>query len=179
MTDQPGQPRKTAPPRKRQPKKGQPRPFGKPSADELAQERQRELRAVELALSGLSYSEIAVELGYADKSGSWNAVRRALDRAEQPKVAEYRNLENARLDRLQQAWWTPALEGDEKAAKIVLRIFERRARLNGLDQQAARDAGALADALLGDPQARAERLTALRDELAARRAEKEAAQEAG
>lgn len=169
-------------PQKRLPRKGQPG-IPPPKPDELAELRIRQARAVELALSGMDYQQIADELEYADKSGAWRAVRAALDRNEQPKVKEYRDLENARLDRLQLRLWPIALGEDDdlalRATDRLLRLFERRAKLNGLDQQAARDAGAFAEALLGDPKAREQRLTALRDELAAKRAEKEAAEDTG
>lgn len=167
-------------PQRRQPRKGI-QGIPPPKPDELAEMRQRQTQAVELALSGVSYETIADELGYADRSGAWRAVRAALDRHEAPAVKEKRDLENARYDRIQTALWPLATADppDLKAIDRLLRLFERRAKLNGLDQQAARDAGAFAEALLGDPKARAERLTALRDELAAKRAEKEAQEGAG
>lgn len=152
-------------PQKRLPRKGTVG-IPPPSADELAAQRLRDTQAVELAIAGLSYDRIADEVGYADRSGAYRAVRRALDRVEVPKVTELREMENARLDRLQAAWWTKAItDKDPHAASVVLRIFDRRAKLNGLDQQVARDIGALGDALLGDPDARRSRLIALRGQL--------------
>lgn len=164
-------------PQRRQPRKGVPG-IPPPKADELAALRLRQTEAVALALSGLSYQEIADQLGYADRSGAWQAVRAALDRQEKPKVAEYRDMENARYDRIQAALWPAAIADppDLKAIDRLLRLFERRAKLNGLDQQVARDAGAFAEALLGDPNARAARLIQLRDDLAEKRAQKEAAE---
>lgn len=38
----------------------------------------RSARAVEMRINGASYEEIAEELEYADKSGAWRAVDRAL-----------------------------------------------------------------------------------------------------
>lgn len=161
-------------PQRRMPRKGTAR-IPPPTAQELAEQRQRETQAIEMALAGVSYELIAQQLGFSDRSGAWRAVRRGLERQEAPKVAELREMENARLDRLQAAWWTKAItDKDPHAATVVLRIFERRAKLNGLDQQAARDAGALAEALLGDPEARRRRLTEMRDELAELRARKDA-----
>lgn len=144
------------------------------TVDELAATREKERQAVELALAGANLEQIAQAVGYADKSGASRAIHRSLDRHEAPAVQEMRALENARLDRLQTVLWPTAMAGDLKAIDRLLRLFERRARMNGLDQQSARDAGALADALLGDPDARRERLTALRDELAEARARREA-----
>jgi hypothetical protein len=48
-------------------------------------------------------------------------------------AAELRQLEGARLDTLQAQWWPHAIRGDYPAAKFVLRIMERRAKLFGLD----------------------------------------------
>ena len=48
-------------------------------------------------------------------------------------VAQYRTLENLRLDRVQAAIWPKVLAGDTKAIDTFLRISQRRARLNGLD----------------------------------------------
>jgi hypothetical protein len=148
-----------------------------PPHDDLAATREKERRAVELAIAGMNLDQIAHEVGYADKSGAWRAIRRTLDRQEAAAVTELRALENARLDRLQTVLWPPAMRGDLKAIDRLLRLFERRAKLNGLDQQGARDAGALAEALLSDPDARRERLTLLRDQLAEARREAEAAGE--
>jgi hypothetical protein len=158
--DGPAAGKKTAPPKSRRPRKGTSR-IPAPQPDELAELRERQRRAVELAIAGASYDAIAQELGYADRSGAWRAVHEALNRWEAPKVAELRQMENARLDRLQAAWWTKAVtDKDPNAARIILKVFERRARLNGLDQQISADADALSK-LLGDPDARTARLIAL------------------
>lgn len=146
----------------------------RPSIDEVAQTREKERKAVELALAGAGLDAIAAAVGYADRSGAWRAIHRSLNRQEAAAVGEMRDLENARLDRLQTVLWPAAMAGDLKAIDRLLRLFERRARLNGLDQQSARDARAIADAILGDPDARRERLTTIRDELAAKRAARDA-----
>ncbi len=104
-----------------------------PNAEQLAALRTRDARAVQLALAGATYDQIAEELQYADRSGAWKAVRRALDRAEAADVLSLRDTELARLDRLQMALWGLALEGDHQAIDRVLKVMERRARLLGLD----------------------------------------------
>lgn len=63
-------------------------------------------------------------------------VKRALEhahRVEAESVEELRALENERLDELLAAWGSKARAGDPKAAAIVLRVSERRAKMNGLD----------------------------------------------
>jgi hypothetical protein len=56
-----------------------------------------------------------------------------MHREEAESVEELRALENDRLDELLRVWGPRAREGNEKAAGIVLRIAERRAKMNGLD----------------------------------------------
>lgn len=148
-----------------------------PPIDEVAATRERERRAVELAISGASLDQIAQEVGYADKSGAWKAIRRTLDRQEAAAVTELRALENARLDRLQSAWWDKALGGDDKAAQIVLRVFERRAKLNGLDQPQAFVGAFDAGSIPRDPAERVAVLVSLRDRLAERMAENATAEQ--
>ena len=46
---------------------------------------------------------------------------------------EARDAELDRLERLQRSWWLPALSGDERAARVVLSVMDRRAKLLGLD----------------------------------------------
>lgn len=93
-----------------------------------------ERRVVELKRAGHTYQEIAEQVGYADRSAARRTYFRALHRDLKEAADEMRQVENDRLDRLQRAHWNQAVEyGDEKAAAIVLKIMDRRARLNGLD----------------------------------------------
>lgn len=105
---------------------------GVPGHD-LARASARRAQAVALRLAGMTYEEIAVQAGYSDKSAARHAVLRALDRVEAESVQEYRELENARLDRAQAAIWTQVVAGDIKAVLAFLRLSARRARMNGLD----------------------------------------------
>jgi hypothetical protein len=57
-----------------------------------------------------------------------------MQRALQEPADELREMEATRLDALQQAYWRPALDGDVKAATILLKLMERRSKLLGLDQ---------------------------------------------
>ncbi|MEU4228278.1 hypothetical protein AB0F17_28625 [Nonomuraea sp. NPDC026600] len=57
-----------------------------------------------------------------------------LDSADGESTAtETRELELIRLDRLQAALWPDAMTGDTTAARTILRVMDRRARLLGLD----------------------------------------------
>lgn len=94
-----------------------------------------EERCLELRASGLSFREIAAE-AHVSVSGAFKAVARGLrevnlnNRAE---AADLRQLEGARLDKLQESLWAEAEAGDPRAVDAVLDILARRARLFGLD----------------------------------------------
>ncbi|MGB3893772.1 MAG: hypothetical protein WA942_05890 [Mycolicibacter sinensis] len=96
-------------------------------------ERERALKALALRREGLSYRAIAEQLDWGDESSARYAVTRLLDRTEAEEVAEMRYIEGERLDELQRTHWAAALSGDLDAAKMVLKVMERRARLFGLD----------------------------------------------
>lgn len=91
-------------------------------------------RALAMALAGSSYDEIAHDLGYANRAGAWKLVDALLKARTDVALNEYRTLELARLDRLQQAYWESALAGDQKAAHLVLKIVQARCKILGLDR---------------------------------------------
>ncbi|MBN2498268.1 MAG: hypothetical protein JXR96_26995 [Deltaproteobacteria bacterium] len=92
----------------------------------------RAARALELRASGLSYDQIARELGFRDHSGAHRAVAGALERAQSEPAEECRQVELDRLDRLLLAHWKKRAEPEH--ARIILSISERRSRLLGLDR---------------------------------------------
>lgn len=99
-------------------------------------------RALELRLQGLTYPEISevmtkefpgTSLGVqncwklvATEINYWNAKRAET-------VAQATRIELNRLDRLQRAIWTKAVEGDIKAVEAVAKLMDRRAKLLGLN----------------------------------------------
>ena len=112
----------------------------------------RRTKLLELRRQGVRYDDQRVEdLGY----NSPNAARRDLTRAleahrneEAAEVSIYRQQENERLDALLEAAWPRATqpspvfdkegnvvgeELDMRAVDTVLRLMDRRAKLNGLD----------------------------------------------
>ena len=108
--------------------------MGRPArGEEQAAVIARELQVLELRRAGMTFQQIADEVGYADRSNAHAAYKRAIARAFQQPAAEVRELEADRLDRLQLAVWARALRGDLAAVDRVLKISERRARLLGLD----------------------------------------------
>jgi hypothetical protein len=88
--------------------------------------------AVELALTGRTYQQIADEMGYANRGTVYRIVQRTLQDRVYESVDDLRRLEVARLDALQSRYWSRAMSGDLGAAGVVLRVIDRRARLLGL-----------------------------------------------
>ncbi len=93
----------------------------------------RRRRALKLRMKGLTYSDIARQVGYASPSGAYEAVRKALDYEAYETAAEYRKLHVARLEALLAGIWNLAREGKLGAVDRVLNLLEREARLLGLD----------------------------------------------
>ena len=93
----------------------------------------RRVRAVELKAAGLTYEQIANELGYTSKGTAYNIVTKALREQTAEAVADLRDLENARLDALLHALWDAAMTGDVKAVAAVVQIVQARVHLNGLE----------------------------------------------
>lgn len=86
-----------------------------------------------LRLAGASYKDIADALGYSDPSSAHDVIMQTLSRINFHNAKELRAIENARLDRAQQAIWAQVLDGELGAVKTFLKLAERRAKLNGLD----------------------------------------------
>jgi hypothetical protein len=136
---------------------------GKPA--DFAQALARRIQAVRLKVEyGWTYDKIAAHLGYADRSSCRRAILNAMNHVLAEDITTMRAIENARYDHLHSRFWPLAIgidpdTGDDiddgpnvQAAKMVLDISARRARLNGLDapQQVTISSGAaaeLADAL--------------------------------
>lgn len=135
---------------------------GDPGHDQ-ALDRANAIRLLTLRAAGMTYEQIAQEVGYADGSGARQALMRALERHEAENVTELRTIENLRLDTDERA--LRAIIGDTSASvkdrvaaiNARTRLSARRARMNGLDapvqvQLSAGVAAELEDALreLGD-----------------------------
>jgi len=95
--------------------------------------RRREAAVVQLRIAGNTYDQIETQLGLSGKSAAHRIYRRVLDATVAEPAAELRQLEGARLDALQAQWWPRAVDGNYRAAQIMLKLMERRARLFGLD----------------------------------------------
>ncbi|KAA9135740.1 hypothetical protein [Microbacterium caowuchunii] len=112
------------------------------------QGRQRQAEALRLYHAGLTMREVAARLGY-----SLSGVHKAIHREQRAQLREVGDrvleLELERLDRLQLRHFAAAVNGDTRAADMVLRIMARRARYLGLDKHPQTDATRAATDLLG------------------------------
>ena len=82
--------------------------------------------AVEYATQGMTYQQIADELGYGSRSSAWKAVRRALKNRTVKAVDEYVGLRIAELDMIQERVWARAMQGDISAANTAIRAIQVR-----------------------------------------------------
>lgn len=84
--------------------------------------------------AGATLQQIGDKHYRGDRSNAHRAITEALAERAAENVEEVRQLENARLDAMQLGLWKNATRGDHLASAAVIRIMERRARLNGLDR---------------------------------------------
>ena len=102
--------------------------------------------AVRMRTEGLSYRDIAAELGFTSENAANKAVLSLINRTETEAVTTLRELEGLRLDHL----WRKTIRGIEQSEQTeqgvsapligaAVRISERRARLLGLDIPARMD----------------------------------------
>lgn len=94
---------------------------------------ERARQAINLRKQGWSLEAIREACGYADRSGPFYAIKRALDHYNAGPTEALRTMESWRLDDLLKAFYTKALAGDTEAAGIVLRCIHQRSKLYGLE----------------------------------------------
>jgi hypothetical protein len=75
---------------------------------------------------------ITDQLGFANRGAVYNIVASALKAGTTEAVDNLQHLQGARLDALQQALWTSAMDGDLPAVTAIVRIIQARCRLYGL-----------------------------------------------
>lgn len=93
----------------------------------------RALEALRLRTSGSSYQQIADKLGYKDPSSAYKVIQRELKANIKESGDELVTLSLLELDQLQRSFQDTAERGDTRAAKIILEIMDRRAKLLGLN----------------------------------------------
>lgn len=102
-------------------------------------------RAVQLRAQRKTFQQIADELGYGSKASAYKAYTRhlALMRRDSPEAELVRIAESEHLDYLRSKVMPAVEDGDLAAIDRAVRISERYSRLNGLDLNESRVAGAL------------------------------------
>jgi hypothetical protein len=105
--------------------------------------KKREAMALDLRAEGMKLEEIAERLGYADRSGAYRAVLRALDALRpqiSPEDAEaLRRRQLAILHEGQAALLPTYRAGHPSAVSSMVRLLEREAKLTGIDLSADRE----------------------------------------
>jgi hypothetical protein len=123
-----------------------------PSKAKAAETAERRADLIKLRIAGVSFDDPRVlALGYASRGAASKDMLRALEQRrdeEAGAASAYRQQENERLDELMAAVWERATtpspqynkdgihthdEIDLRAVDTLLRLMDRRAKLNGLD----------------------------------------------
>lgn len=106
-----------------------PEPDDAPPQTELEQ---RQAQALEMHLANASYDQIAEHLDYADRSGAYRAVQAALRRQRYDHDAATSlpgETELARINAMITGLWPKARRGDVAAVDRVMKLEERRGKL--------------------------------------------------
>ena len=94
---------------------------------------ERQLLVTRYRRRGMAVADIATTLGVTEKTirGTLTSAYRNI--ITNDEMIEARNTELSRLDELHSSFYEDALKGDIKAAEVVLKTSDRRAKLLGLD----------------------------------------------
>lgn len=97
----------------------------------------RKAQALDLRIQGLSYTEIASQVGVARQHCHRYVVDALAEINEHAaeEAAELRRLESERLDQMLVALSKKIADGDVAAIQVALKIQDRRAKLWGLDSR--------------------------------------------
>ncbi len=89
--------------------------------------------AISLHNEGLSYEDVADELGFAGRGSAWKAVDHGLRAERDERANDYLQTQVDRYEAILAAWWEKATRGhDAKAALVGLRALERLDKVLGL-----------------------------------------------
>lgn len=101
---------------------------------------QKRDRALSLRLTGATYQAIADAMG-VNKSTVKRWIDTAIDGVDKENAKQLIALENERLNRAMRAIWPKVIDGQLGAVDRLVKLSERRARLNGLDAPQKVDLG--------------------------------------
>lgn len=94
---------------------------------------EKDAEAIRWARAGLTYEQIAQQIGDKDPATAWKRVDRWLKRTVFAEVDPWRRLQLERLEVMWRGIYPAIQRGDLKAIDRGVRILEREARLLGLD----------------------------------------------
>ena len=126
-------------------------------------------QALSLRRAGVPFETIAERVGYKDRRSAQRAVEKELEDHSAEDVHIVRKMEVERLDALLLSMWRKAINGDGMAVERVLRIMERRSRLQGLDAPIRQQIEVISESVLD------EEIAKLTEKIAAREAEQQRA----
>ena len=92
----------------------------------------RTQQAIEMRAMGVDYDFIAKELGYADRSGAWRAVKRGMLRKTANDISAIRWQVCVDITRMADAVEGYAYAGNLKAAHDVIKLVDRKLKIAGL-----------------------------------------------
>lgn len=84
-----------------------------------------------LRRKGVGYDEIADQLGYEDRFEVIDILNKIYKHTKPINVEEVRDSIESQIDDLNTVYMLPALEGNEKAARFVLKALELKAKIRG------------------------------------------------
>ena len=93
---------------------------------------EKENEVLRLRMGGMSYTDIAKKVGYADHTGAMAAYKRAIRRWQKPVSDEALLMDLELMETMKLALWKKVLKGEERAILTVLQMLRHRADLLGL-----------------------------------------------
>ncbi|MCZ4557974.1 hypothetical protein O4215_20645 [Rhodococcus maanshanensis] len=112
------------------------RPGKKKTGPEAVERRERQAEALRLRTTGMTLAKIGEQLGGLAPSTIHAYIADALVEITREPAETLRDLEVARLDAMLRGFYERAINGDEKAAEMVLKIMGRRDKYFALSQRA-------------------------------------------
>lgn len=93
--------------------------------------------AINLRMTGMSYQQIADQVGYGSRSACRTAVVTALEETVNESAAEYRRVQTSRYEQLMMTHWGKAIDpkndGNIGATHVVLSIMDKINAINGIN----------------------------------------------
>ena len=101
--------------------------FQRMASDIQAVVLEKENKAFELRVrGGLTFESIAQQLGYSSRGSAQKAYLRALERLKHEDIDRIAQEDLERLDVLTETYWQAAVQGNLRAADMVLAIMDKR-----------------------------------------------------